>query len=408
MPVETSVTQIERLQRVSNVVNSDQGIESVLREMVSLTMTVTRSDACLVYLIDHATNEIVLRASQIPHDAEIGNVRMKIGEGVTGWVAARKSVVALPRNAPSDRRFRAFSSLQEDTYQAFLSVPLVDRGGIIGVLNVHHKEPHQHSSDEVGLALFIGEQMGGAIARARQAETLHSDARRMEMLAAVAEAISAESHLEPILDVILQLLAETLDSVVCSILLVVDKKKELTVSAALCSAPYGVHHMPVRMNGSPIETVIRKCHPIVIPNIHNETQYRYPELAQTLGVVSLLAAPLISQRRVIGSINIYTRDERSFSDNEVGFVKVVSGQAAVAIQNARLITETLDLKRSIEARKLIERAKGVLQVKYRLTEEEAFLRLRNESRRSHRSMRDLSRELVKGGGLKEPLPKQPR
>ena len=60
-------------------------------------MNVTHSDACLVYLIDHATNEIVLRASQLPHDAEIGKVRLKMGEGITGWVAAHKSVVALAR-----------------------------------------------------------------------------------------------------------------------------------------------------------------------------------------------------------------------------------------------------------------------------------------------------------------------
>src|ERR1019366_4237157 len=88
--------------------------------------------------------------------------------------------------------------------------------------------------------------------------------------------------------------------------------------------------------------VVRQGHPIIIPNIHNEKQYRYPELARKSGLMSLLAAPLTSQGKVIGSINIYTRDERSFSDDEVGFVKVVAGQAAIAIQNARLMSETLN------------------------------------------------------------------
>ena len=68
-------------------------------------MNVTGSDACLVYLCDNASNEIVLRASQLPHDAEIGKVRMKMGEGITGWVAVHNSVVALPRNAAHDSRF---------------------------------------------------------------------------------------------------------------------------------------------------------------------------------------------------------------------------------------------------------------------------------------------------------------
>ena len=97
--MSSTSTQVALLHRISNIVSSDQDIESILREMVALTMNVTHSDACLVYLIEHATNEIVLRASQLPHDAEIGNVRMKMGEGITGWVAAHNSVVALPRNA---------------------------------------------------------------------------------------------------------------------------------------------------------------------------------------------------------------------------------------------------------------------------------------------------------------------
>src|SRR6202167_6551102 len=307
---ETTGSQVTLLHRISSIVSSDQDLESVLRELVSLAMNVTNSDACLVYLIDTATNEVVLRASQLPHDAEIGKVRLKMGEGITGWGAVHNSVVALPRHASADARFKAFSSLQEDTYEAFLSVPLVDSGLIIGVINVHHREPHQHSSDEVALVTFIGEQMGGLIARAKLAVQSQTAVRRMETLAAVAQAISAESYLERILQAISEMLAETLDSAVCSILLVDDEKKELTVSAARCSAPDYMHRMPIRMEGSLIEYVIRQGHPIIIPNIHNEKQYRYPELARNVGVYSLLAAPLISQGKVIGSINIYTRDER--------------------------------------------------------------------------------------------------
>src|SRR5437764_11537033 len=113
--------------------------------MVTLTMNVTHSDACLVYLIDHTTNEIVLRASQLPHTAEIGNIRMKMGEGITGWVAQHKSVVALGANAAADARFKPFQALPEDTYEAFLSVPLISNGELIGVINIHHRPKHAHT-----------------------------------------------------------------------------------------------------------------------------------------------------------------------------------------------------------------------------------------------------------------------
>ena len=109
---------------------------------------------------------------------------------------------------------------------------------------------------------------------------------------------------------------------------------------------------------------------------------------------TLLTAPVASQGKVIGSVNIYTRDERNFSDYEIGFVRVVAGQAAIAIQNARLMSEMLEMKRKLEVRKLIERAKGILQKKHNLTEEEAYIRLRDESARLRRSMRTLAEAII--------------
>ena len=391
---EHAGSQVALLHRISSIVSSDQDLESILKDLVSLTINVTHSDACLVYLIDHGTNEIVLRASQLPHDSEIGTVRLKMGEGITGWVAVHNSVVALGKKASDDARFKRFSSLQEDTYEAFLSVPLVNSGELIGVINVHHREPHPHSSDEVALITFIGEQMGGVIGRNKLVEQSQSAVRRLETLAAVAQTISAEGYLERILQAISEMVAETLDSAVCSIMLVDEEKRELTVSAARCSSPDYMHRMPIRMEGSLIEHVIRDGQPVMITNIHEEKAYRYPELARKSGLSSALAAPLLSQGKVIGSINIYTKETRTFADDEIGFVTVVAGQAAIAIQNARLMSETLEMKRTLEARKLVERAKGILQFKHNLTEEEAYLRLRNESRRLRRSMRDLAEAVI--------------
>src|SRR5438045_9603627 len=102
----------------------------------------------------------------------------------------------------------------------------------------------------------------------------------------------------------------------------------------------------------------------------------------------------MTREKAIGTINIYTREVRHFTADEIGFVQVVAGQAASAIENARLMTETLEMKRALEVRKLVERAKGILQHKYSLTEAEAYLRLRNESRRLRRPMRDLAEAVI--------------
>ena len=387
-------SQVELLHQISNIVSSNLSLEKMLEELIGLAVDVTTCDACLVYLVDHSTNEIVLRASQLPHASEIGHLSMKMGEGITGWVAQHKSVVALSSNAAADVRFKNIQTLQEDTYEAFLSVPLISNGELIGVINIHHRPKHVHTPDEIALVSFIGEQMGGAIAKSKLAERSESAARRMEALAGLARTISEDNYLDRILQTISEMVAETLDSPVCSIMLVDEDRRELVISAARCSSPDYLHKMPLKIEDSLIGRVVREGRPIMIPNVVEEKQYRYPELARKTGLCSLLSAPLMTREKVIGTINIYTRDSRVFTDDEVGFVKVVAGQAAIAIENARLMSETLEMKRTLEARKLIERAKGILQHKYGLTEEEAYLRLRNESRRLRRPMRDLAEAVI--------------
>src|SRR5437764_6550918 len=128
----------------------------MLGEIVGLAAQVTGCDACLVYLIEAGTEEFVLRASLVPHIADVGNLRVKMGEGLTGWVAEHQSAVALGSNAAADRRFKIFPALIEDTYEAFLSVPLVNRGKVLGVVNVHHREMHEHAADEIATITFIG------------------------------------------------------------------------------------------------------------------------------------------------------------------------------------------------------------------------------------------------------------
>jgi GAF domain-containing protein len=387
-------SQVELLHQISTIVSSNVSLERMLQELIAMAVDVTRCDACLVYLVDHASHEIVLRASQLPHAPEIGHISMKMGEGITGWVAQHKAVVALAANAAADARFKTFQALPEDTYEAFLSVPLISNGELIGVINVHHKAKHAHTPEETALIGFIGEQLGGAIAKSKLEERTESAARRMEALAGLARTISEEDYLDRILQAISEMVAETLDSPVCSIMLVDEDRRELVISAARCSSPEYLHKMPLKIEDSLIGRVVREGRVIVIRDVLEEKQYRYPELARRTGLASLLSVPLMTREKVIGTINLYTREVRQFTEDEIGFVKVVAGQAAIAIENARLMSESLEMKRTLEARKLMERAKGILQHKHNLTEEEAYLRLRNESRRLRRSMRDLAEAVI--------------
>jgi signal transduction histidine kinase/DNA-binding response OmpR family regulator len=151
--------------RISRIANSDFSLDEVLGQIVGLAAEILRCDACLIYLHESATGDYVLRASQLPRAYGAATLRVKLGEGVTGWVAEHQIIVALGANAAKDPRFKTFATLVEDTYEALLSVPLINRGKTIGVINIHHRDPRPHSEEEINAIAFIGQQLSSALAK---------------------------------------------------------------------------------------------------------------------------------------------------------------------------------------------------------------------------------------------------
>lgn len=400
-------SHLELVHRISGIVSSGLSLEAMLSELVALVVTVTECDACLVYLLDDEAGEIVLCASQLPHETEIGNIRLRLGEGVTGWVAQHQSVVALASQAAKDPRFKTFPTLPEDTYESLLSVPLVSGGRIIGVINVHHQDVRTHSVEEVALLGYVAEQMGGAIARSRLLEQSRATARRMEVLAAVGDSMTSEALLDRLLQNVSEMVAQTFDSPFCSIMTLDDKRQHLTVRAARYATGESYGSAPIAVEGSPIREVVRSRQTIVVENI--SSRGHVPELRSIEGPLTLLSVPIATPHTTLGVLNIYVRDRRVFTDDETRFARAVAGQAALALENDRLLAETLEMKRSLETRKVVERAKGILQFRDGMTEEEAYLHLRNESRRLRKPMRSLAEavilaeELHRKGKRREPI-----
>jgi len=138
-----------------------------LKETVQMVVEFMECDSCLLYLIEHG--ELILCASNSPHPASIGKLRLKLDEGLTGWVARERRLLAISREAYHDPRFKLFSELPEDTFEAFLSAPIVSRTGMVGVINVQHREAHAHTGGEMELLTTVGEQVGCLLELSRAA-----------------------------------------------------------------------------------------------------------------------------------------------------------------------------------------------------------------------------------------------
>jgi uroporphyrinogen-III synthase len=159
--------QLRLFQKVSRLMVRELSFHEVLKGIVSLVVEFTQCDACLVYVLDN--DELVLCAANTPHPTAIGKVRLRLTEGLTGWVARERRLLAISREAYKDPRFKSFGELPEDTFEAFLSAPLIARNRVVGVINLQHRLPHQHTGDEMEGITTVGEQMGCVLVLARMA-----------------------------------------------------------------------------------------------------------------------------------------------------------------------------------------------------------------------------------------------
>src|ERR1700682_4653494 len=114
--LERTEQQLRLFQKISRFMVREMSLQEVLQGIVSLIVEFMECDSFLVYLLDH--DELVLGVSNIPHPSTIGKVRLRLNEGLTGWVARERRLLAISREAYKDSRFKYFGDLPEDTFEA--------------------------------------------------------------------------------------------------------------------------------------------------------------------------------------------------------------------------------------------------------------------------------------------------
>jgi len=384
--------ELEIISAVADLLASNQDLKTILQEAISLVSSVTRADACFLYLFDPNTSELVLSASQTPHPKDLGKIRLKLGEGVTGWVAEHKTPVAIPQYAKKDKRF--LELLVEDTYEAFLSVPILIKENVVGVINAQHRKPHQYSPRLIKLVTLIGRQIGRGIELARTRDESQRRGRTLETLSAVSNTLALDRYPEEIMQLIVKMTAQMMGSNICSILMLDEKKKVLKIVAAQSTAPEYFTRPPVKVDGSFIGQVVLAKKPLIAKDVRQEPHYQLRELAVQLGLVSLLSVPMTYKNKVIGVMNSYTSSETTFSDEQISFLQSVANQCAAALENTRLLSEKLAVQEALEARKVVEKAKGILMMQKGLSEEEAFKEIQHQSMDRRKSMKEIAEAVI--------------
>jgi len=160
-----AISGVDFLHEIGSRMAASDSLHTVLNRIVDFACSLIQCDSCFVYLLEG--DQLVLRASKNPHSDVVDHLGIWLGQGITGWVGWHREPVVIPEKALRDPRFKLFKNLPEDTFEAFLSVPILCRSKLIGVINLQHRKPYYHTEQEVRLLTAAGYLVGAELERAR-------------------------------------------------------------------------------------------------------------------------------------------------------------------------------------------------------------------------------------------------
>lgn len=196
--------------------------------------------------------------------------------------------------------------------------------------------------------------------------------------------------IDNVLNLIVTVTSELLNTRICSIMLIDEQNKEFIIKATQSLDEEYKNKPNLKLDQGISGLVVKEGHPIIVADIREDSRFFYRDIAKRLGLVSMLSVPMYYRDKVIGVINVYTSEEHSFTREEVNIVQTLANYAAIAVGSSQLIEEVTRLKETLETRKLIEKAKGILMKHRGMSEEEAYRFLQKRSMDTGKSMKELA------------------
>jgi GAF domain-containing protein len=340
------MAELSGLHRVISAANSTLDLDTSMQMVVETVAEVIGVEACSVYLYDKNSDDLTLRATRGLNNAAVGQVRVDMGAGITGWAAREGKPIAVV-DVRDESRFHVEPTLEEEPFRSMLAVPIVlfsaerfhvGADKLQGVISIQTYGPRDFTPEEINFVETVAGELAFFIVNAQlyqqTGDQLHQKVQELTTLQQVSKRIAEQLDLQEVLKLIVAKAVE-LAHVDRADIFRCDEDGALELAATQGGG---------ERNGvlSFIAQAVREGRPLAVLNAYSDS--RFPELAQVAAVEefhSLFCMPLrVQQKRVIGAICLYTRESRHFDYEQVRLLSTFADEAAIAIENARLYAES--------------------------------------------------------------------
>jgi K+-sensing histidine kinase KdpD len=333
----STAERVRRLQSVTDAALAHLRLDDLLGALLERTRQILEVDTCAVLLLDEETNELVARtALGIEEEVEQG-VRIPVGGGFAGRIAAAKQPVVLD---DVDHAHVLNPILREKGIKSMLGVPLVVEGEVRGVLHVGSLAPRRFREEDVELFQLVAGRAALAIEHARLFEAERAARERLEHVQAVSDAALAHLEVNELLRVMLPRIRDILSTDTCAVLLLDEHANELVARAALGIEEEVEQGVRIPLGAGFAGRVAAERRPLVI----DVDEYRvFNPLLRRKGIKSMLGVPLLVRDHALGVLHVGTLTPRQFTRDEVELLELVAERVAIAIDRAWLHEELIQL-----------------------------------------------------------------
>lgn len=333
--------RLSALYQVSNILHSTLEPQDALHIIIREAVRLMAASSGSVVLINPTNGFLEIQAAQgLPPQAS--QLKLRVGEGITGWVA-RTGKPARVGNVEADSRYIGI----KENVCSEMAVPLEVSGEVRGVLNVDSDRPEAFSEGDQQLFEAFALQAARVIQNTWLYEQLRLKARLFEALVKVGQTINSAMNLEDGLQVITREACVLMQAKMCSLLLLDATREWLDLKASHGAGEAYIQKPRLSVQDSLLGVVVRRKKPQQVENVQVSSRYQNVEVARQEGLVSLLSVPLLFSGQAIGTLNVYTGELHSFSNEEIGILNALGELSAVAIEKARLYERLVDVEEQL-------------------------------------------------------------
>src|SRR5882757_5860408 len=333
--------RLQLLYQVSNVIHSTVEAQEALQLIVSEAVRLMNATSGSVVLLNPTSGLLEISASQnLPSAAT--KLKLRVGEGVTGWVARHGKPLCVGDVTHDPRYVAARRGVRSE-----LAVPLEVNGETRGVLNVDSDRADAFSADDQDLLEQLAVQASRAIQKTWIYEQLRLKVHLFESLANVSRTINSTLSLDEALRVITRETCVLMHARMCSLMMLDESREWLDLRASYGAGEAYIKKPRLSVEESLLGVVTRRKKPMQVANVQASSRYQNVDVARREGLVSLLSVPLLFAGQPIGTLNVYTSRPYNFSNEEIRILSALAELSAIAIEKARLYERIVDVEEQL-------------------------------------------------------------